>query len=319
MREELDIFRALADPTRLRIMALLRAMELSVGELAQVLGQSQPRVSRHVKILVDAALAERRKEGSWVFLGPGARERVDPLFHAIDCWGDAGESHWTQADLARLVAVRADRQAAAERYFADHAEEWDAIRSLHVAETEVEAAMARVLGEGGLGRLVDIGTGTGRMLELFAARADSAVGIDRSPEMLRLARAKLSESKDRQAELRQGDMYAIDLPDASADTIILHQVLHFAQQPGAAIAEAARLLDGGGRLLIVDFAPHEREELRASDAHARLGFSDEQIEQWFDRAKLEGGRADALAGGELSVNLWLATRPEETRLKVVAA
>ncbi|MEQ9661139.1 MAG: metalloregulator ArsR/SmtB family transcription factor [Parasphingopyxis sp.] len=319
MRAELDIFRAMADPTRLRIMALLRAMELSVGELAQVLGQSQPRVSRHVKILVDAGLAERRKEGSWVFLGLGDARRVDPLFTAIDRWGDGDANHWAQADLARLAAVRADRQAAAERYFADHAEEWDAIRSLHIAESEVEAAMARALGKGSLGRLVDIGTGTGRMLELFAERADSAIGIDRSPEMLRLARAKLSEDEARRAELRQGDMYAIDLPDASADTIILHQVLHFAQQPGAAIAEAARLLDADGRLLIVDFAPHEREELRQRDAHARLGFSDEQIERWFARAGLAGGCAEELAGGELSVNLWLGTRTGQSKLKVVAA
>src|SRR4051812_33817662 len=143
----LDIFRALADPTRLRIVALLRAMELSVGELAQVLGQSQPRVSRHVKILCDAGIAERRKEGSWVFLGLGEEARVAPLFGAIDRWngqerGDPG----AVADVARLAAVRADRAAAAERYFAAHAEEWDAIRSLHVAESEVEAAILRALG-----------------------------------------------------------------------------------------------------------------------------------------------------------------------------
>src|SRR3954471_11548179 len=207
-----DLFRALADPTRLRILALLRAMELSVGELAQVLGQSQPRVSRHVKILIDARLAERRKEGSWVFLSLGEPGRLAPLFAMLDSWAERdGEDPWTVADAARLTAVRADRAAAAERYFAARAEDWDRIRSLHIAESEVEAAIARALGSGPVGRLVDIGTGTGRMIELFGREADQALGVDRSPEMLRLARVKLAEAGLAAAELRQGDMYALPL------------------------------------------------------------------------------------------------------------
>lgn len=294
-------------------------MELSVGELAQVLGQSQPRVSRHVKILVDAGLAERRKEGSWVFLGLGDPVRMRPLLHAIDGWAEDGDDHWTRADMARLEAVRADRQAAAQAYFAAHAEQWDAIRSLHVAESEVEAAMRRALDAGQIGRLIDIGTGTGRMLELFAHDSDSAIGIDRSPEMLRVARAKLAEAKLETAEIRQGDMYALALPDRMTDTVILHQVLHYAQQPVAAIAEAARLLDNDGRLLIVDFAAHEREDLRSEAAHARLGFSEEQIGQWFDAAEIEGGLFEQLEGGELTVKLWLGRRRASRRLKVVTA
>lgn len=319
MRAELEIFRALADPTRLRIVALLRAMELSVGELAQVLGQSQPRVSRHVKILVDAGLAERRKEGSWVFLGLGDPARVRPLLSAIDGWSEEGEDHWMRADIARLEAVRADRQAAAQAYFAAHADEWDAIRSLHVAESEVEAAMIRALAKDEIGRLIDIGTGTGRMLELFAGRAESAIGIDRSPEMLRLARAKLAEAELDTVEIRQGDMYALALPGGGADTVILHQVLHYAQQPAAAIAEAARLLDTDGRLLIVDFAAHEREDLRSEAAHARLGFSDAQIARWFADAGIDGRLFEELGGGELTVKLWLGRRKAGRRLKVVAA
>src|SRR5688572_13311060 len=162
------IFASLADPTRLRILVLLRAMELSVGELSQVLGQSQPRVSRHVKILIDAGLAERRKEGSWVFLSLADAARVEPLFALLDRWSAIdGEDPWTLADAARLTAVRADRAASAELYFASHAKDWDELRSLHIAESEVEAAIARALGEREVGRLVDIGTGTGRMIALF--------------------------------------------------------------------------------------------------------------------------------------------------------
>ncbi|MDB5684278.1 MAG: ArsR family transcriptional regulator [Sphingomonas bacterium] len=310
MRKALDIFRALADPTRLRIFALLRAMELSVGELAQVLGQSQPRVSRHVKILCDAGVAERRKEGSWVFLGLGDPACVGPLLAAVDAWyeSEAGDP-WEVADIARLAAVRADRAIAAERYFAARAEDWDAIRSLHVAESEVEAAILRALGDGPLGRLVDIGTGTGRMIELLGGQASNALGIDRSPEMLRLARAKLASAGQDRVELRQGDMYALPVPSGSADSVVLHQVLHYAQQPAAAVNEAARLLAPGGRLLIVDFAPHDREELRAQDAHARLGFADEQLAGWFKAAGLVEEEGLQLQGGELTVKLWLARRP----------
>jgi ubiquinone/menaquinone biosynthesis C-methylase UbiE len=317
-----EIFRSLGDPTRLRILALLRAMELSVGELAQVLGQSQPRVSRHVRILIEAGLAERRKEGSWVFLSLADPGRVEPLFAALERWAELdGEDPWAAADAARLAAVRADRAAAAERYFAAHAAEWDEIRSLHIAECEVEAAVERALGakEGGrpVGRLVDIGTGTGRMLELFGASAERALGVDRSPEMLRLARFKLAEAGLAAAELRQGDMYALPLAAGSADTVILHQVLHYAQQPAAAVAEAARLLAPGGRLLIVDFAPHEREELRVRDAHLRLGFADEAMLKYLDVAGLHGRVVEHLEGGELTVTLWEGERPHE-KLKVVA-
>lgn len=304
----LDIFRALADPTRLRILALLRSMELSVGELAQVLGQSQPRVSRHVKILCDAGLAERRKEGSWVFLALGDETRVAPVAAALDAWEADEPDRQADADAARLAAVRADRAASAAAWFESHAGEWDAIRSLHIAESQVEAAMAAVLGDAPIARLIDIGTGTGRMLELFADRARVALGIDRSSEMLRLARAKLSEAGLAHAELRQADLYALPLADGAADVAILHHVLHFAQQPGAAIAEAARVLSAGGRLLIADFAPHDREELRSKDAHTRLGFSDAQIAGWFDAAGLMTARTETLEGGELTVKLWLGRK-----------
>ncbi len=315
----LDIFRALADATRLRILALVQAMELSVGELAQVLGQSQPRVSRHVKILCDAGLAERRKEGSWVFVALGDRARVDPVVAALEAWRGAESDHWAVADAARLAAVRADRAAAANAWFEANADQWDAIRSLHIAEADVEAAMRDMLGPAALGMLIDIGTGTGRMLELFAPDAVQALGIDRSSEMLRLARAKLAERGLTNAELRQADLYALPMADAAADVAIIHHVLHFAQQPGAAIAEAARVLRPGGRVLIADFAPHDREEFRAQGGHTRLGFSDEQLHGWFDAAGLAPVRTEALCGGELTVKLWLGRKVGPPLKEAIAA
>jgi SAM-dependent methyltransferase len=228
---------------------------------------------RHVRILIEAGLAERRKEGSWVFLSLADPARVEPLFAALERWAELdGEDPWGPADAARLAAVRADRAAAAERYFAAHAGDWDEIRAL---------------------------------------------GVDRSPEMLRLARVKLAEAGLAAAELRQGDMYALPLAAGSADTVILHQVLHYAQQPAAAVAEAARLLAPGGRLLIVDFASHEREELRARDAHVRLGFADDVMLKYVDGAGLRARVVEHLEGGELTVTLWEGERPLE-KLKSVA-
>src|SRR5690348_7385929 len=278
-------------------------MELSVGELAQVLGQSQPRVSRHLKILADAGVLERRKEGSWVFLTLAEAERVEPLFALIDDWADPATQRLFAADAARTESVRAERAEAANRYFASHAEVWDQIRSLHVAECEVERAIDDALGRRPLGRLVDIGTGTGRMIELFGPRSTHAVGIDRSSDMLRVARVKL-EAAGISSSLRQGDMYALPLGDQSADTIVIHQVLHYAHSPAAAIAEASRVLAPGGTLLVVDFAAHEREELRERDAHIRLGFEDDIMAGWFASAGLEVDEIRHLGGGELTVTLW---------------
>jgi ubiquinone/menaquinone biosynthesis C-methylase UbiE/DNA-binding transcriptional ArsR family regulator len=305
-----DRFQALADSTRLRILVLLREMELSVGELAQVLGQSQPRVSRHLKILADAGVLERRKEGSWVFLTLSRREATDDLFALIDRWADRQAETLFESDRARTETVRAERAAAANRYFASHAEVWDQIRSLHVAESEVESVIDRTLGRRPLGRLVDIGTGTGRMIELFGPRSSEAIGIDRSSEMLRLARVKL-EAAGIASSLRQGDMYALPLEDEVADTVIIHQVLHYAHSPATAIAEAARVLKAGGTLLIVDFAAHEREELRERDAHIRLGFEDQAMAEWFAAAGLATDHVEHLEGGELTVSLWRGVKPAE--------
>ena len=298
-----DRFQALADPTRLRILALLRQMELSVGELAQVLGQSQPRVSRHLKILADAGVLERRKEGSWVFLTLVDAGRAEPLFALVDQWADAATQALFASDAARTETVRAERTEAANRYFTSHADVWDQIRSLHVAETEVERAIGAALGTSPLGLLVDVGTGTGRMIELFGPRATQSIGIDRSSEMLRLARVKLEEAGI-SSSLRQGDMYALPLADQIADTIVIHQVLHYAHSPARAIAEAARVLAPRGTLLVVDFAAHEREELRERDAHIRLGFENEVMTGWFSSAGVDIDHVQHLEGGELTVTLW---------------
>jgi ubiquinone/menaquinone biosynthesis C-methylase UbiE/DNA-binding transcriptional ArsR family regulator len=290
-----SIFAALADKTRLRIVALLRNMELAIGEIAQVLDQSQPRVSRHIRILAQAGLVDRRREGSWVFLrlapGPLVEKLIDVAQTALRT---EVESAIEQKDRNRLEAVQAERAAAAERYFAAHATQWDAIRNLHVADSEVERAMQRLMHNRRLGHILDIGTGTGRMVELFGAAARRITALDRSPEMLRIARTKLAAAA-LPVEFVQGDFYALPMVDDSVDCVILHQVLHFAQQPERVIAEAARVLRDGGYLLIADFASHAVEELRTKAAHARLGFSDAQMRGWFASNRFLQEATDTLA------------------------
>ncbi len=309
------VMRALGDPTRLRIMRLLGTLELAVGEMAQVLGQSQPRVSQHVAKLCDAGLAERRREGSWVFLrmaGSGGHAR--PLGEgvarllAIAEREDADFAARCEEDRRRLNAIRAAREIGAEAYFAAHAHEWDELRMLHSPDRLVEERLVGALGDAPLGRLLDIGTGTGRMAELFAPRAEHIVALDKSLDMLRVARAKLQNLPAERIELVQGDFAALPFSAHTFDTVLLHQVLHFAQDPAIALVEAARVTRPGGRIAIVDFAAHGREELRERHEHARLGFSDAQLARLLASAGYEPAQPISLEGGELIVKIWLGTR-----------
>lgn len=308
MTAVLDIFRALADPTRLRILALLGDIELAIGEVAQVIGQSQPRVSRHVRILIDAGLVDRHKEGGWVFLrmSDSGAARAYRAF-VLETERSPEEQAIIAADRAALAKVHEERNAAAQRYFAEHADEWDAIRSLYAPDGEIESAMAKLLGSRPLGRLLDIGTGTGRMVELFAQQAEIAVAFDRSSEMLRIARAKLVPSESH-VDFVQGDFNALPFERAEFDTAILHQVLHYSRIPQRVIAEVARVLTPGGIALFADFAPHMREDLRTGSAHARLGFAHDQMREWLRDEGMQLESQSEIGGGELTVCLWLARR-----------
>ncbi len=321
----LESLRALADPTRLRIMRLLASMELAVGELAQVLGQSQPRVSRHVKILCDAGLAERRREGGWVFLRAAITEHVQrrgsrselgaALARVLALAEQEDEDFAAQVreDRQHLDAIRATRETSAADYFARHAVEWDRLRSLHIADGPVEAALLAMLEAAcgtGPGHLLDVGTGTGRMAELFAARAAHVTALDKSPEMLRLARTRLQDLPAGRVDLVQGDFLALPFAAATFDTVLFHQVLHYALAPEAVLTEAARVTAPGGVIAIVDFAAHDREDLRLAHAHARLGFSDAQMAKLLGDAGFAPLAERALAGTELIVKLWTARRLE---------
>src|SRR5919107_1018711 len=307
MGELLGALRAAAEPSRLRLLVLCARGELTVTELAQILGQSQPRVSRHLKLLCEAGLLDRAREGSWVFyrLSSGRAASLLGRYLADAC----GEQDETIAlDLQRLAAINPQRAELAAAYFRDNAADWHRIRSLYVDEADVEAVLADVVGALAPRDLLDIGTGTGRMLELLGPGVANALGIDQSREMLALARVNIERAGLSNCIVRLGDMYQLPLPDGSFDAAVIHQVLHYADRPAAAIAEAARVLRPGGGLIIVDFAPHALEFLRDEHAHCRLGFADEDIAAWCRAAGLEPGQPHRLAGDPLTVVIWTARR-----------
>jgi SAM-dependent methyltransferase len=307
MENVLAGLRAAAEPTRLRLLALCAGAELTVSELTTILGQSQPRVSRHLKLLCEAGLLDRLREGSWVFYRLSQRAPTSALARLL-----AGlvpdDDPIVILDRERLGRIKRARAESAAAYFRANAAQWGTIRSLYVDESEVERALLDLIPADETRQLLDIGTGTGRMLEILAPRAEHAVGIDSSREMLTIARVNLERAGLSNCLIRQGDMYQLPLPGASFDTVVIHQVLHYADRPAEAIREAARVLRPGGRLVIVDFAPHTLEFLRSEHAHRRLGFTDDEIVGWCRAAGLEPGRPRRLAGSPLTVAIWPARR-----------
>ena len=302
--------KAAGEETRLRVLALLAEAELTVSDLTDILRQSQPRISRHLKLLVEAGLVERFREGTWAFFrlaehGGGADvaraliERLNPGDQTI------------ARDRERLSSVRQARATAAQAYFRAHAAEWDRIRKLHVADEAVEDAIRTALSDKPFRSLLDLGTGTGRMLEMFGPDIERGLGLDLSLDMLLLARDRLERAGLRNCSVRQGDIYDLPLANDSFDVVILHQVLHFLDDGARAIREAARVLRPGGRLLVVDFAPHEQEFLREQFAHRRLGFAPDTVTQWITASGLDPVMHKSLAPepgseGKIAVSLWLA-------------
>ncbi len=302
--------RAAGEATRMRLLVILSRSELTVTELTQVLGQSQPRISRHLKLMCEAGLLNRFQEGSWAFYrladsGAGAA-LARFLIGRID------QNDPTVArDLDRLEGVRKAREEAASHYFADVAGKWDEVRALHIEEHKVEAEMLSLIGASPVGRVLDLGTGTGRLLELVARKADSALGIDLSRDMLAVARTRLDRPELRHMQVRNGDIFALNLDPESFDTALIHMVLHYLDDPARAIDEAARALKPGGKLLIADFAPHTLEFLRTDHAHRRLGFTVEEVANACTAAGLDLIATRKLPPGKdvkegLIVILWLA-------------
>jgi len=281
--ELLSGLRAAGEETRLRLLFILSRGEFNVSELTTILGQSQPRVSRHLKLMVEAGLVQRYREGAWMLFRINTRSGNADLARSLISFMNNDDPQ-VGRDLERIDQVKAQRQSDAQAYFAENAANWTAIRAYHVAEEKAEETIRRLIGADRVGTYVDLGTGTGRMLELFAPQADEAIGIDLSREMLSFARANLGQAGLDHVQVRQGDISRLPLPDASADLVTLHQVLHFLTDPARAIAEAVRLLKPDGRLVVADFAPHDLEFLREQFAHRRLGIAHYDMVAWAEAA-----------------------------------
>ena len=299
--------RAAGEDSRLRLLAICAQGEWTVSELCQVMSQSQPRISRHLRLLADAGLLERFREGSWVFYrraqnGPGGR-----VARSLCRLLPEGDSTLVQ-DRLRLDSIRSARREEAARFFSARAESWDHDKDLTVDAARVEEALTRIFASRRCDRLLDIGTGTGRVLQLLAGQITSGLGIDSSHDMLRVARANLDRLDAKNCQVRHGDMYALPVRDSSVNGVTLHQVLHFADDPIAALAEAARALAPDGRLVVVDLARHDAEWLRSEKAHRRLGFHDEEMTAWFRELGLSPETTTPIVGEKFTTCVWVGRR-----------
>lgn len=308
-----DALKAAGEPTRLRILALLRRGDLAVGELVQILDQSQPRLSHHLKTLTMAGLVERLPEGSWVFYRAQSKDWAGRLLQSLFSELDLEREPFA-TDVEALQRVRQSRAHSAEAYFSSIAENWDQLRALYYPEAAIEQAILDHVRGQHFERIVDLGTGTGRMLTLLAPHCTEAEGLDLSHDMLSVARANLNRAEVRNARVRQGDVTETPFEPSSADLVIVHQVLHYLEQPEDLLTEAARVLKPGGQLLVVDFAPHDLEFLRETQGHRRLGIRQNDISAWSKSAGLalqKPQKFDPPASLDqgLSVLIWTATRP----------
>ncbi|WP_338609907.1 metalloregulator ArsR/SmtB family transcription factor [Pelagibacterium nitratireducens] len=320
MRQPQDIvllLKAAGEVTRMRLLALLVQGELSVKDFTEILGQSQPRISRHLKLLADSGLVTRHAEGAWAYY----RLNRDKTSGALAEWlmehldTDAAE---LRRDLEKLSGLRAAQQERAAAYFATIAQSWDKLRSLHVADSALETAIVEAAGQEPVDMFLDLGTGTGRMLELLDGKYREGIGLDSSREMLSVARAKLDAEGIEKAQVRLGNITELDDYHQSGDLVMLHQVLHYFDDPSIAIAHAAHCLKPNGRMLIVDFAPHDLEFLRTEQAHRRLGMSQEQMMLWVRAAGLDVASCRSFPPARddgLTVCLWVleTIKPNTTK------
>ncbi|HAA92222.1 MAG TPA: ArsR family transcriptional regulator [Rhodospirillaceae bacterium] len=307
MQEILQTLRAAAEGTRLRLLTLCAEGELTVSELTRITGQSQPRISRHLKQLVEAGLLERLREGTHAYyrLAETAQsaEILQTIVDAVPRDDDV-----IARDLAHLGEVKQDRARRAAEFFRENAEEWDAIRALYIDDGEVKQVLDATWPQKPVADFLDIGTGTGRMLEMIAHRVERAVGVDLSRDMLAVARVNIENAGLKNCQVRHGDMMQLPLPDSVFDVATFHLVLHYAERPAVALREAARVLRTGGTLIVIDFTPHTERQLLEEHGHRWLGFGDDEIQSWFTEAGLERRASVTLAGDPLTVKLWPAVK-----------
>nr|WP_321443889.1 metalloregulator ArsR/SmtB family transcription factor [uncultured Cohaesibacter sp.] len=314
--EMVGLLKASGEPTRLRLLSLLAEGDLSVKDLTAILNQSQPRISRHLKLLYEAGLVDRLPEGAWVYYcltrDQAKGDLVSASLRHID-----QEDLMIRRDMERLAQIKQTQRQQATEYFQQNAERWDELRALHVPESAVESAILEALGDKPIQRMLDLGTGTGSMLSLLADRCRFGLGVDANRSMLAIARTRLDGPHHNHLHVQQGDILDLTTLDRTFDLVTVHQVLHYLDDPSAALVEAGRVLLPGGRILVADFAPHDYEFLRKDHAHRRLGFSRDVMSRWMQQAGFnvlsatdlaETRRLDEMSDTPLTVTIWVAEK-----------
>lgn len=313
MRHLLTALRAAAEITRLRILSVLRDSELTVSELVQILDQSQPRVSRHLKLLCESGLLQRYQEGARVYHRIADSGENSRIARGILDMIDNNENAFHEIQL-RLKNIKQKNAALAADYFDKNAGDWDSIRNLAIPDTYIERKLIECLNISKPELFLDLGTGTGRMLEIFSPHIVKGIGIDLSWEMLQVARSNLDSTGVKNCTVRQSDINELKISDNSVDVISIHQVLHYLERPDQVISESSRVLKSGGQLIIVDFLPHDLEFLRENHAHRRLGISHNAIQLWAEKCDLKLTSMDQLGANkpnqknQLTVGLWTLTK-----------
>lgn len=313
MDDAVDVLKAIGEPTRMRLLILLSKGDLTVSDLTDILGQSQPRISRHLKLLADAGLIERYQEGAWAYFRSIKEGRSANLLRQV-IEAVSRDDKVLSHDHERLMSVKEARATKAQEYFSLNAESWEEIRRHHVPEERVEKELCHIIGSTPINSLLDLGTGTGRILELLQGQYRRGLGVDASHHMLTIARDKLDKAGITHASVRQGDIFNLSFDRQSFDLIIIHQVLHFLHDPAPAIKEAAKMLSPGGRMVVIDFAPHDLDYLRVEFAHARLGFAHESVSGWMTSQGLEVAKISDLTpqnkqDQKLTVTIWMGRDP----------
>jgi DNA-binding transcriptional ArsR family regulator len=301
----IDALKAISEPTRFRLVRLCAQGELTVSELMRIVGQSQPRVSRHLKLLQDAGILERFREQHWVFYRVAQEEHYQLLVSGLIKQIEKNETI-IQLDQSRLIELQAARATLSETFIETELPDWLRLHEYHGDTARFESAVQDALAEKTVGHLLDVATGTGRMLKIVGPLASSGVGIDLSKKMVTVARSVLAESGLAHLTVRQEDMYQMRFAARHFDTITIDQVLYFATNPDALIKETARVLKYGGRLLVVAFTASKTAKTPPS-----VGIELSDIQQWIESAGLKITNTNILPGDSLDISLLVSEKAKD--------
>ncbi|MDR0339807.1 MAG: metalloregulator ArsR/SmtB family transcription factor [Desulfovibrio sp.] len=275
----LAYFKALADATRLRLLAVLSRHELNVNELVLILEMGQSRISRHLKILSSSGLLTWRREGLWVFYSTAQSGRARTFIDAVRPFMDGDPALKTDLDMA--AGMIEERVHKTRQFFNAIAEDWDKLSREVLGAFDLAEAVARYMPPCAVA--ADLGCGTGNVLSAMLAKAGTVIGVDGSPRMLELARRRFSKETDR-VSMRIGDLSHLPLADGEAEFVSLNMVLHHIPQPVAVLEEIRRVLSPSGRLVLTDFNRHEYESMRHEYGDHWLGFDRESLHGFLERA-----------------------------------